>query len=86
MYVVAVLCAILAIYCFIVNYRNGIVSSLAVSAISQFVFAFAAIAELNGVASLTIDQKKWWRGYLLSSPLIFGFAYLKVLRSHFPAA
>lgn len=77
-YVVAMLCAILAIGCFASGYRNDAVGLLFTSIVIQFLFAFAAIAELNSSPSMTVDQKKSWRYYLLLSPLIFGFFYFKI--------
>ena len=86
LYAAVVLCAILSSSCVMTRYRHYTVGLLAVNVVIQFVFAFVAIAEMKGAPNFTIDQKRWWRGYLLSSPLIFGFAYLKFLRSRFPSA
>ncbi len=79
-YAVSVLCAVLAVYLVMIGRGNDGVGALAACVVIQFLFAFAAIAELNGSPSLTIDQKKFWRHYLLSSPLVFGFFYFRKLR------
>jgi hypothetical protein len=86
LYAAVVFCALLVLVCIVPRYRHYAVWLLAANVIIQFVFAFVAIAEMNCVPNFTKDQKRWWRDYLLTSPLIFGFAYLKFLRSRFPNA
>jgi hypothetical protein len=48
--------------------------------VSQFLFAFAAMAEIRNSPYLTKEQKSRWNGWLVCSPLFFGFFYLKHFR------
>ncbi len=53
---------------------------VAIGVATQFLFAFAAMAELKNLTHLRDEQKRRWSGLLLVAPLLFGFFYLKNLR------
>lgn len=48
--------------------------------ITQYLFAFMAIIELNRSKVLQQKEKANWHLYLLLSPLIFGIFYFKTTR------
>jgi hypothetical protein len=48
--------------------------------VTQYLFAFIAIIELNRSKVLLQKEKADWRLYLLLSPLIYGIFYFKMIR------
>ena len=52
----------------------------AVCLVTQIFFAIGAIAEIRNAQYLTKQQKSKWNGWLVCSPLFFGFFYLKHFR------
>ena len=61
-------------------HSNTLMVWFTIGVATQFLFAFAAIAELRNINHLTEKQKGRWGSLLLVAPIIFGALYLKNIR------
>ena len=78
-YLLAILSFFLSIYTQTTNHGNPEYFLLA-CVVTQYLFAFMAIIELNQSRVLLQKEKANWRLYLLLSPLISGVFYFKTIR------
>ena len=61
-------------------HSNTIMIWFTIAVATQFLFAFAAIAELKNLPYVSKERKGRWSSLLLVAPLIFGAIYLKNIR------